>query len=424
MQRRSNAPLRGGLLLVALGAGCGPKAAPVPPAVTPPAAAASSPTAPVIARGAIYDAVGNVLVVGGKERQPSGPASLRAWVPALERSFDPVLKQGHDVRSTLDARVHRELENVFATVTRGAAVIIDVSSGAVVALFSKGERSGDRPLVERHLATAEAREPGSAFKPFAALAGLAHGAIREHTTHECKGFIELEQRRFRCHGSHGELDLTHALSVSDNVYFYRVALEIRHDELVAAQKALAFGERVGILGGDAPGVVPNREALVRRDGQYLRARTLNQAIGHGAVRVTPLQMARAYSVLATGRWTVLHVRERSAATAPTRHQLEPYAEGFAAVRKGLVAAVRHERGTAHFDEVRADVAGKTGTADGSGPRANTRSAWFAGWAPAEHPKVAFAFVTEEKTGRATARLAFSWLGQTALGSFQPGEPAQ
>ena len=64
-----------------------------------------------------------------------------------------------------------------------------------------------------------------------------------------------------------------------------------------------------------------------------------------------------------------------------------------------------EAGTAHFDDLEVDAAGKTGTAD-DGP---TELGWFAGWAQADDPEVVVVFVAEGQHGRATARRALEWL---------------
>lgn len=52
-----------------------------------------------------------------------------------------------------------------------------------------------------------------------------------------------------------------------------------------------------------------------------------------------------------------------------------------------------------------DAAGKTGTAHD----ASLELGWFAGWAPSQHPKIAFSFLVEGKSGRDVARLALKWL---------------
>ena len=75
---------------------------------------------------------------------------------------------------------------------------------------------------------------------------------------------------------------------------------------------------------------------------------------------------------------------------------------FGPVRAGLERVVADAQGTAHstvhIDTV--DVAGKTGTAETGRNRA--AHAWFAGYVPADRPKLAFVVVLEHAGDAATA----------------------
>jgi penicillin-binding protein 2 len=74
---------------------------------------------------------------------------------------------------------------------------------------------------------------------------------------------------------------------------------------------------------------------------------------------------------------------------------------LAVIRKGLRQAVANDEGTAHATVDSSDVAiaGKTGTAE-VGARQPEHS-WFAGYAPADQPQVAFVVVLEH-AGEASA----------------------
>jgi cell division protein FtsI/penicillin-binding protein 2 len=94
------------------------------------------------------------------------------------------------------------------------------------------------------------------------------------------------------------------------------------------------------------------------------------------VTVTPLALAEAYRSIA------VRVRDES-----------PRPEEVKLILAGLEAAVDTGTGrSARAKQVR--VAGKTGTSEGH--------AWFAGWAPAEHPDVVVVVFLERGTGGSDA----------------------
>ena len=81
-------------------------------------------------------------------------------------------------------------------------------------------------------------------------------------------------------------------------------------------------------------------------------------------------------------------------SSPSPVRIEGLSSGtLARVRQGLREAVQHPRGTGRTARLEAvSIAGKTGTAEVGGTAAD--HAWFAGFAPAEAPRVAFAVVVE------------------------------
>ncbi len=379
-----------------------------------------------VRRGPIVDGRGRALAHSqGVSRESLGPASLRAWVggagdidgtevghAGIERLADATLLGGKRVQVTLEIAAHERFEKLFAGVARGAAVVIDLDSGGLRALFSKGEPAGDAPLVRRHLATSQPRNPGSTAKPLLALSALARGKLAAEEVLPCHGTLEVEGETLSCWGQHGPLDVTRALMISDNAFFYHVALRLDHDELARAQWGLGLGPAVGLPERDVPGLVPTVSWYTQHEGGFRRSMTAAQAIGHGALRVTPIQLARAYALLATGRsieprmLSDHDVLPAYLAEPPAPLALEPAAaDALRIVREALRRTVAEPDGTAHFDDLPVDAAGKTGTADDG----DTELGWFAGWAPAASPRVVVVVLVEGQNGRAGARLALEWL---------------
>ncbi len=395
--------------------GCSARpAAPAPPAPRRPAPVAAPSASPPAQAHAFVDAqsirldkdvpaslrpwLGRRATVS-KDTEPSGAATnAAAW-------FKAELTTG-DVQLSFDASMHRSLESAFDGVKRGAGAVIDARSGAIRALFSTLPHNLEDGLASRHWATSEPRNSGSTFKPFTALAGAGAGLLDSKTTHVCKGIVPVGKLTFRCWGTHGKLDVARALAISDNAFFFYVARAMKHDDLARAQHHFGLGQPVKLPPGSSGGSVPLEDSY-NVDGKGVRpGHTLSQSIGHGDVRTTPLQLARAYAALATSSLPQLSLT-RPTPTAPVDARHEPM---LRLVRKALVDTVRAEGGSAYSKDA-PDVAGKTGTASAptSDPNVRNKLGWFAGWAPASNPHIAFAFVVEGRTGPETARLVLAWL---------------
>ena len=329
---------------------------------------------------------------------------------------------GHDVHLTVDLDVQAAAE--AALVERmaaarplhpapgGAVVAVECASGDVLALASApgfdpsapdlaGEHS---PLVNRALQGLYA--PGSTFKPVTARAGLTAGAVTPATVIDDHGSYQVGGRVFRnAQGrSYGRVDLTRALAVSSDVYFYALGQRLHTDAgdgpVQAAARSLGLGALTGIdLGPEAAGRVPGPEwkrAAHERglfpDPRWYPGDSVNLAIGQGDLLVTPLQLAVAYAALANG------------GTRPMPHVTAGAAPGAAfdpgrqdPVVSGLRAAVASPEGTAAlafegFSRPGLDVWGKTGTAQRTG-RSDT--SLFAAVARADGRCLAVVAVVEE-----------------------------
>ncbi len=387
-------------------AACAPAAPPRPEPVGTSLPDARSAEAKAPHAGALRDRRGEILSADGSGPTPT---SLRPWVAALESTAAaPPSTPAAPV--TLDAALHRELEAAFATVEVGSGAVID-TDGRVRALFSTLPHHPAPHLAARHRATGHPGPCGSAGKPITALAAFAAGVLHDHTRHTCTGTLTAGARMFRCAGAHGEVDLTRALAVSDNVFFFELALAMPHDHLADVQHELGLGEPLSLL-PDAPlGWVPHAAYFEGDGGTLDIGQTLSQSIGHG-LRVTPLQLARAYAALASGVVPALSFTT----AAPGTPLDEAWSEHLHRIRAALRHAVTDADGTAHFEgEPTPDLTGKTGTADAPhvDGSAHIQHGWFAGWAPADAPRIAFAFRAEGMTGREVARRVIATLAAAA-----------
>ena len=262
--------------------------------------------------------------------------------------------------------------------------------------------------------------PGSVFKTLTAVALLHQPGFDPRQTFVCRGYLHSPESRrcmiYRRYGiGHGPVTLDDALCESCNVYFFFQAEQLGIDPLVDWGRRFGFGQRTGIdLPGEAAGHLPavdSAAAPTGRPRQIEAAESL--AIGQGSLTATPLQVVRMMAAVANGgRLVTPHLAERlglpaadgdapadrSAPAAIETPAPRPIAgldpRKLEIVRAGLRRVVADPRGTGHATIALAGIAiaGKTGTAQAGNGTAD--HAWFAGYAPADNPRVAFVVVLE------------------------------
>jgi len=391
-------------------------------------------------RRVIVDARGNALE--GKQ-----PDSLQ-----VEMLKKPV--PGHDIQLTIDMGMMEAFDRAFQPHPSGAAVVVDIHTGAVRALYSKpaydpnemssglstkryAELTRDpfRPLIDKTMY--ETYFPGSTFKVITALAALEDAVVDPTQRVECKGFIEIGRQRFRCNKRHSWVDLYDAIVQSCNVYFWELAEEVGFERITHYAKEFGLGEQTGIgVNSEAKGFLASREWYVEHYGAFRPGYTLNTAIGQGNTRVTVLQLALVYAAIANGGTlyapqVVQNVRSPDGALSETfqpriRREVDVSPQYLDLMRRALIDVVQDESGTAYRARNRDGVrmAGKTGTAQvvsRKGRSEEVSSAWyldrshgwFAGFAPAEDPQVAIAVLVEHggSGGASAAPIAMSVMQQ-------------
>ena len=331
----------------------------------------------------------------------------------LTISIDPALQAAAE--RALDQALARRLPRAdgSAELGGGAVLALDAWSGAVLCaasaprfdpgIFARGDSQAiaavlgerDHPLFDR--AVRMALPPGSVFKTLTAIALLESGTIETERTFYCQGYLHTPDRQrceiFRRRGEgHGAIDLAGALAQSCNVYFFHFARDLGAGPLADWTRRLGFGRPTGIdLPDEAGGQLP-QPTLGRADEGTVEA----WAIGQGELTATPLQLARLMAAVANGGRLVRPRLASADDASPTPIVgLDPGT--LAAVRDGLRVVVDDSQGTAYrtLRTEAASVAGKTGTAETDG---EADHALFAGYAPADAPRVAFAVVLEHAGG--------------------------
>jgi penicillin-binding protein 2 len=355
---------------------------------------------------------------------------LEIQVDVVGFKFDEVSRrvpgQGSDVVLALDARIQQAAEELLGT-DRGAVVVVDPRNGDILALASApGYNPNDfvpsipssiwnrlltnegRPLYNR--ATGGEYAPGSTFKPITLLAALHSGKVKADTRYSCPGYYQLGSARFRCwqHWGHGSIDLTSAIRYSCNVYLYHAAMTCGPESIQEMARSCGFGRKTGIsLDFERPGLVPSDEwkRRARHDG-WRDGDTCNQAIGQGALLVTPLQLALYASALANGGtlWKprliqqILPTDGDSQEILPVEVEDGPHwnSRHIQTVRQGMRDAVQMPDGSGKRAKLKnVVVAGKTGTAEYGVKGAGHKMTWMIAFAPYDNPTVAVAFLVED-----------------------------
>ncbi|PQV64612.1 peptidoglycan glycosyltransferase [Abditibacterium utsteinense] len=339
---------------------------------------------------------------------------------------------GATLRLTLDLKLQRAAETALAKArNNGAIAAIDPRNGAVLALASRptfnpnifslpkkqfnpiyrqivanpGHPLLDRPVVSRF-------PPGSTFKLITASAGLEQGSITPGTMAYCSGGMRLG-RFFGCWGTHGATNLSHALAISCDVYFYQAALKMGNPEssgptyLATVARRFGLGRDTGIdLPSDEAGLVPDpawraKINKTRPDlARWFPGNTLNMSIGQGDVLATPLQMALATGAVANGGtlWKPHILGEAVDKNGKVLQKIKPSGESvgisaknLAIVRQGLRDVVTKGTGKA-CAMPNVNVAGKTGSAEDV--HNVLPHSWWVCYAPAEKPTIAIAVMIE------------------------------
>lgn len=334
---------------------------------------------------------------------------------------------GRRLKLSIDADWQRHVELVLAKSPQpAAAVLVDPSSGEILALASKptfdpndfvppvsADRlrpyfAGDslRPLWNR--AATGQYALGSIFKIVTAFAALNSGVISPSSSFECLGHMG-RQNALRCWiyrqsgTGHGPLCLAEALERSCNCYFFHVAGALGRDRLETAARDLGFGKRTGTgLIEEARGVLPSD----RTKGRWTEYDTMSFSIGQSTLLATPLQVARLMTAVASGILRPLTLVALDAAPPGVPLPLEALTE----IRRGMELVTRAPGGTAYSSGLALlGAAGKTGSAQTFGGRPS--HAWFAGYAPADNPRLAIVVFVEHggSGGEVAAPLAASIL---------------
>ncbi len=270
-------------------------------------------------------------------------------------------KDGSSLVLTLDATVQEVVEKYLSEAiaantveNRGAAIVMDVNTGAVLAMASKPDfdpndpnsyeanlayleelvraepelygiylknedgsyvtdENGDkildpdadysgyfRDIQWKNKTITELYYPGSVFKVITAAMGLDSGLATYYTTFNCSGAFSVAKQTYHCAGrkAHGAQNLAEALLNSCNIYFIQLGQKLGSSLFYDYFQAFGFTERTGVD-------LPNETGYM----QYYTADNMGEvelassAFGQ-AMAVTPLQTCTAIAAGVNGGYLV------------------------------------------------------------------------------------------------------------------------
>ena len=379
---------------------------------------------------------------------------------------------GNNLVLTLDLRLQEVAEEAFGG-KRGALVAIEPATGGVLAFVSKPgfdpnlfvdsidpaswellNNSPDRPLNNRALTGLY--PPGSTLKPYMALAALELGKRTTSQAISDPGYFMFGGHRFRDSkvGGHGSVDMYKSIVVSSDTYYYMLANDLGIDNISGFLRRFGFGARTGIdLEGEAIGVLPSQEWKMKRfrrpeQQKWYAGETISVGIGQGYNAYTPLQLAQAVSMLASGgvmyRPHIVNYIENSRTGERTYVEREPLRTlalkpaHIEFIRNAMLGVNKEGTGARAFAGAEYTSAGKTGTAQVVALKQNEKyhesrvqerhrdHALFIVFAPVESPKIALAVLVENAGfgARAAAPIARRVLDYYLLGKrASPAEKA-
>lgn len=336
---------------------------------------------------------------------------------------------GATVQTTIVPRAQQAAYNGVRdkTLKRGAAVAVDVKTGAILAMasypsydtnqvathdgskankaFASLQKQSGNPMLNK--AMNETFAPGSSFKIVDSAAAIELGGMNKDSPADASE-LRLPESGLTLHNADGDEancsgspPLIKSFAASCNSTFGRLAGVLGQSKLLTMAQRFGFDKKFHVEPGmdSAPANYP-----VKHMGGDDLARS---GIGQGDVTATPLQMAMVAQTIANNGTQmkpylvkrVIAPDQSELATAQDQVLGHPISADTAGQLQDMMRAVV-ESGTAHSTLGGQDIAGKTGTAEtGRGIYED----WFVGFAPQRNPKVAFAVVTEGDTKSSGAR---------------------
>jgi cell division protein FtsI (penicillin-binding protein 3) len=324
---------------------------------------------------------------------------------------------GNNILLTIDEGIQYIVERELTTAMEkwkakaSVAIVMNPMTGEILAMANNPaydpNLAGDyRVDARRNRAITDLFEPGSTMKAVLAAAVIEEGVVGLDDEFDAsKGFIAVGGKAIWDVHKNEIMNFQEVIQRSSNVGAVQIGQKLGAEKYYSYIKKFGFGEKTGI---DFPGEV---RGILRETDQWsgtsLAALSIGQEIG-----VTPLQILRAYAVIANGGVLVKPyiVSDIISPAGEVIKKVSPTMERRVISRatsetvKEILKTVVETGGTARKANIKGNlVAGKTGTAQiydqetGRYSRKKHVSS-FVGFAPADNPELAVIVVIYEPEG--------------------------
>ncbi|EHT4941251.1 Stage V sporulation protein D [Vibrio vulnificus] len=355
---------------------------------------------------------------------------------------------GKDIVLNIDIKLQTYVHQLLDG-RRGSAIVLDPKDNGILAMVSSpsydpnafvhgisGKGYSDllndknRPLVNR--STLGIYPPASTVKPFIAVSALQEGVVTPNTTRNDPGYWRIpnsDTRPFRdwLRWGHGRVNLVQSIEESVDTFFYQIAYDMGIDRLSNWMSMFGFGDYTGIdIFEESKANMPTRDwKMSRHKTPWYKGDTIPVGIGQGYWTATPMQIAKATSVLVNeGNVTAPHLLRatikngeafdsRELSDYVTYPPIQNVPDRYWNLAKEGMRLVNHgKKGTARrsFTGMSYMTAGKSGTAQVFGLAEDQEynadelaehlrdHALFTGFAPFDDPKIIVTIVLENAGG--------------------------
>ena len=384
------------------------------------------------------------------EKQLMGQRGIEYWIKDnknrlvghyANRDLDTPAIAGRNLHTYLDIELQQLAEKLLANKV-GAIVAIEPKTGGILAMASSPDYDPNSltgpdkqknygrlvldvraPLLNR--AIKGLYQPGSTYKPLAALIGLDEGVITPASGIACTGFYYGCNRVYKCTetapGHAANLRL--AIANSCNSFFYNTfRLELDNPQLHGPRNGLmkwkeyvnkfGLGERIGVdLPSEDAGNIPDTLSYDKEyHGSWNSCTMVTMGIGQDKMQVTPLQIANAMCIVANkGSFYIPHFVEKVDGESPDDSILDKYRQKHSVLShisdadyETVISGMQDvtEIGTGRIARIPGiNICAKTGTAEtylnleGRRTKLNNNSI-FVCFAPRENPQIVVVVVVQ------------------------------
>jgi cell division protein FtsI (penicillin-binding protein 3) len=323
----------------------------------------------------------------------------------------------HDLVLTIDKDIqYKAQEALEAAVLKtqaksGQCVVVEVATGEILAMavvpkFNPNIFSKYRPEQWRNRVVTDSFEPGSTMKAFLLAAALEEQVVTPQTRFNCEeGSFEVAGHKIHDTHPHGILTVPEIIKYSSNIGAAKIGEKLGYQKYSRYLMRFGFGSKTGV------DLLGEQKGFVRSDKNAKEIEQITSFFGQG-LSVTTLQIAMAMGAIANGGrlmrpYVVSRVVDHSGKTVQSTNPevvRRVISEKTSRMVTRILEGVVDEKGTGVEAAIRGfRVAGKTGTAQKVNPMTgkyfrHKYEALFAGFVPAEKPRLVIVAMVDEPQG--------------------------